>query len=131
MAPVLQIGEANVEQGKKFDQSDQTQQGSKEQPHPANCLAVDNVKDVLGDVELQLGPWPALDPPDVQTNDYKNLREEVQHSQPIKLHAHRRLPADFPCTGASILQEDRIVTSLLALCLIISTPRKTIYDKYT
>ena len=78
MAPVLQIGESNVEQGEQLDQSDQTEERCEEETHPADGLAVDNVQDVLGDVELQLAH--ALDPPDVQADDDKDLGEKVQHS---------------------------------------------------
>ena len=78
MAPVLQIGESNVEQGEELDQSYQAEERSEEETHPADGLTVDNVQDVLGDVELQLGD--ALDPPDVQADDDKDLGEQVQHS---------------------------------------------------
>ena len=100
MAPVLQIGESNVEQGEQLDQSDQTEERCEEETHPADGLAVDNIQDVLGDVELQLAH--ALDPPDVQADDDKDLGEQVQHCQPVEFHTNCRLPADFSGTRAYV-----------------------------
>ena len=120
MAPVLQIGETNVEQGEQLDQSDQTEQGGEEEPHPADGLAVDNVQHVLGDVELQLADAP--DPPDVQADDDKDLGEQVQHGQPIELHTNCRLPADFAGTRADVEKIGVVTSLLMVICLIICTP---------
>ena len=66
-AEEVEVAEAEIEDDQELDEGDQADQRREEKTHPADCLAVDDVKGVLGNVELdvrqhwrtlqQLHPW--------------------------------------------------------------------------